>query len=267
LGESIKKIYSIILILLLTISIFPKQNDYFGNISDIIPNPNSSHSETNANWYKEAVFYHIWVKSFNDSNGDGIGDLNGIREKLPYLKDLGITALWLSPIFEPHLKGERMHGYDTVDYYKINDKFGTQDDLNNLIIQAHKRNIKVIFDYVVNHTSNINPWFLDSKNGGEKRDWYIWNKNPNENYSKPWGGGSWNSVWHKYRDSYYYGGFWSGMPDLNLDNPEVREEMANILVYWLNKGFDGIRIDAARHIFEEEVTRKIGNKKQTFIIN
>ncbi len=242
---------------------------YFGNFKEIAPDKIYT-LETDKEWYKNVVFYHIWVKAFADSNGDGVGDLNGITSKLDYLKDLGVGAIWLSPIFACDYKGKEkngnMHAYDTVDYYKVEKEFGTEADLENLIAQAHIRDIKIIFDYVVNHTSDKHPWFIDSKNGGAKRNWYIWNDHPNENYGKPWGGGSWQQVWHKYKDSYYYGGFWSGMPDLNMDNPEVREEMANVLVYWLNKGFDGIRIDAARHLFEEEVTRKIDNKKRTFII-
>lgn len=237
-----------------------KQNNesenYFGNFNKLSPNSELS-LKSDKNWYKDTVFYHIWVKAFNDSNGDGIGDIKGITQKLDYLVDLGINGIWLSPIFDCFYKGDNMHGYDTIDYYKINPKFGTEEDVIELIKEAHKRGIRIIFDYVVNHSSNMHPWFLDSKENGEKRDWYVWNKQPQKkNDKKKWGrpwesGGKWTSVWHKEGDSFYYGAFSRSMPDLNLKNRATREAMANVLVYWLDKGFDGIRIDAARYIVED----------------
>lgn len=237
---------------------------FFGNFNPITPDEKYSMKSENP-WHGDAVFYHIWVKAFSDSNGDGIGDIKGIIQKLDYLNDgdpttfsdLGVTGIWLSPIFECDFKGDNMHGYDTVDYYKINEKFGTEADVIELLAEAHKRGIRIIFDYVVNHTSSKHPWFLDSNNGGEKRDWYIWKKNPSKEdtktkkWQRAWGGGNWTNVWHRYADSYYYGAFWSGMPDLNLKNKDTREEMANVLIYWLNKGFDGVRIDAVRYISED----------------
>ncbi len=248
-----KKIFCFfLLVLFITMSMFSKQNDYFGNMSDIAPNPNISQKETNVNWYKEAVFYHIWVKSFNDSNGDGIGDLNGVKEKLSYLKDLGITAIWLSPIFEPQIKGERMHGYDTVDYYKINSLFGTEDDLKNLLTEAHKLGIKVVFDLVVNNMSYMNAWFIDAKNGGEKREYFIWKKNMTKKEADEWGKAlASKSVWNPTDNGYYYSIYHYTMPDLNFESKKLREEVANILIYWLNFGFDGIRVDSARYLFEE----------------
>ncbi|HOJ64378.1 MAG TPA: alpha-amylase family glycosyl hydrolase [Spirochaetota bacterium] len=250
---------SLFLILFSCKSVTEKNNNvnksYFGDFK-VEPNMELS-LKSDKNWYKDAIFYHIWVKAFNDSNGDGIGDIKGITQKLDYLKDLGINAIWLSPIFDCFYKGDNMHGYDTIDYYKVNPKFGTEEDLLELIKECHKRGIRIIFDYVVNHTSNMHPWFLDAKANGKKRNWYIWNKMPEKkNAKKKWGkpwesGGKWTTVWHKEGDSFYYGAFSRSMPDLNLRNPEVREAMANVLVYWLNKGFDGIRIDAARYIIED----------------
>lgn len=233
-----------------------ENDDYFSNVDLIKPDIDLSF-KGEKNWYKDAIFYHIWVKAFNDSNGDGIGDIKGITQKLDYLKDLGITGIWLSPIFDCFYKGDNMHGYDTIDYYKINHKFGDENDVLELIKEAHKKGIRIIFDYVVNHTSNMHPWFLESKQNSRKKDWYIWNKSPQKkNAKKKWGkpwetNGKWTSVWHKEGDLYYYGVFSRSMPDLNLRNKEVRNEMANVLIYWLNKGFDGIRIDAARYIIED----------------
>ncbi len=235
-----------------------KSKDYFGDFGAVAPSESTS-LKADADWYKNAVFYHIWVKGFSDSDGDNIGDIKGIIQKLDYLNDgnpatttdLGITGIWLSPIFECDYKGDNMHGYDTTDYYKINSKFGTEEDVVKLLEEAHKRGIRVIFDYVVNHTSDKNQWFKDSvANKMKKRNWYIWEKQPSEDWRVAWGGGNWRSVWHPWNGYYYYGAFYKGMPDLNLENKIVREHMGNILTYWLNKGFDGIRIDAVRYAIE-----------------
>lgn len=230
-----------------------KNINYFGNFNKPFPHPTLS-LKSDKDWYKDAIFYHIWVKSFYDSNGDGIGDLNGITIKLDYLSKLGINCIYLSPIFDCYNKGKNMHGYDTIDYYKINPLFGTEDDLLNLINEAHKKGIRIIFDFVLNHTSNKHPWFINSKNNGDKRDWYIWSKDPiknNEKWKIPWlSDSNWTDVWHKEGDYFYYGLFGKNMPDLNLKNLKTREAIANILIYWLDKGFDGVRIDASRYLIE-----------------
>ncbi len=212
-----------------------------------------------ADWYQNASFYHIWVKAFADSNGDGCGDLKGITQKLTYIKDnVGCDAIWLSPIFDCDSKSVRhqdnMHGYDIINYYEVNPLFGTMADVEELLDEAHKVGIKVIFDFVPNHTSWKNQWFIDSserKNG--KENWYLWNKEP-----LPWNPMGNKFTWHRnkarYKSAdakpYYYGAFWSGMPDLNFRNYEVREEMKNVIRFWLNKGFDGIRVDAVRYLLE-----------------
>ncbi len=207
-----------------------------------------------ADWYRDAAFYHVWVKSFNDSDGDGCGDLDGITEKLGYIQEaLGCDAIWLSPIFDCADKGKpasfNMHGYDTVDYYSINPYFGDETDLSELLAAAHDRGMKVIFDFVPNHTSSSHPRFVSSVRGeGWKGDWYLWQNS--RLYWNPMGN---SPAWHANaeREQYYYAPFWGGMPDLNYRNREVREEMKNVARYWLNRGFDGMRIDAVRYLMEE----------------
>ena len=205
------------------------------------------------NWYKKSSFYHIWVKSFADSDGDGCGDFKGIEENLDYIKDVvGCDAIWLSPIFSCNYVStnvkENMHGYDTINYYSINECFGTSEDLTSLINSAHKKGMKIIFDFVPNHTSDAHPWFLSSKEkDSKKRNWYLWN---DEKLS--WNNGMSSDTWHKKGSEYYYGAFNGMMPDLNFRNYEVREEMKNVVRYWLNRGFDGLRVDAVRYLIEDE---------------
>lgn len=203
-------------------------------------------------WWKTTAFYHIWVKSFNDSDGDGCGDIPGITAKLDYIKDtLGCDGIWLSPVFECTYKGksasENMHGYDVADYYTVNSYFGTEADLTTLIQACHNKGIKIIFDFVPNHTSSGNAWFESSdaaKDG--KRSWYLWNSS-----QLAWNPMGNTSTWHSGTGGYYYGAFGSNMPDLNYRNYEVREEMKNVVRYWLNKGFDGLRIDAPMYLIED----------------
>jgi len=204
-------------------------------------------------WWKSAVFYEIFVRSFYDSDGDGIGDLNGITEKLDYLNDgnpattddLGVTALWLMPIFP----SPSYHGYDVTDYYDVNPDYGTLDDLKTLLSEAHKRGIHVILDLVINHTSSEHPWFSAAQEPQNPfHDWYIW-ADGDPGYLGPWN----EQVWHLAANGeYYYGVFWSGMPDLNLQNPEVTTEVEKIAQFWLaDVGVDGFRLDAARHLIED----------------
>ena len=196
-------------------------------------------------WARGAVFYEVFVRAFADGNGDGVGDLPGLLGKLDYLNDgnpatstdLGVDGLWLMPIFA----SPSYHGYDTVDYTKINPDYGTADDLKRLLDAAHARGMKVIVDLVVNHTGIDHPWFRTH------RDWYVWRRD-DPGWKQPWGNGS---TWHGKDGSYYYGIFWSGMPDLNFRNPAVREEIHRIAASWLDQGLDGFRLDAARHIVED----------------
>jgi alpha-amylase len=208
-------------------------------------------------WSRGSVFYEVFVRSFADSNGDGVGDLKGLISRLDYLNDgnpsstadLGVDALWLMPIFA----SPSYHGYDTVDYEHINPAYGTDEDFVNLCKEAHKRGIMVIVDFVVNHTGSGHPWFVDSSSGlnAAKRDWYVWSP-VDLGWRQPWniyGGGP---TWHQNpKDGqWFYGVFSEGMPDLNIRNPVVRAEIKRLASLWLSRGVDGFRLDAARHLVE-----------------
>jgi glycosidase len=204
-------------------------------------------------WWSDAVFYQIFVCSFYDSDGDGIGDFNGIIEKLDYLNDgdpktttdLGVTGIWLMPI-NP---SPSYHGYDVTDYYGVNSDYGTMDDFKRLLDEAHQRGIYVIMDLVLNHTSVEHEWFQEARDNPEsaRHGWYVW-ADENPKYKGPWG----QDVWYPTIAGYYYAIFWSGMPDLNYANPEVSAEMQNVAAFWLQEvGIDGFRLDAARHLIED----------------
>jgi glycosidase len=200
-------------------------------------------------WWNDTVFYQIFVRSFADSTtgplaNDGIGDLQGIIEKLDYLQGLGVRGVWLTPIME----SPSYHGYDVSDYRIVNKLYGTNEDFKRLMAEAHKREIRIIIDLVLNHTSNQHPWFQDaSKPGGKYRDWYIW-ADKDGGYRGPWG----QQVWHRLGDQWYFGMFWEGMPDLNYRNPQVTEEMHEVARFWLREmGADGFRLDAVRYLLED----------------
>ncbi|MDH5399857.1 MAG: alpha-amylase family glycosyl hydrolase [Cyclobacteriaceae bacterium] len=212
-----------------------------------LPTPEPVYIPDADNWWNDDVFYEIYVGSFQDSDGNGIGDFQGLIQKLDYLNDgdpntttdLGVTGLWLMPIFP----SPSYHGYDVTNYRKTNSNYGSLDDFKQLLDEAHQRGIKIVIDFVINHTSKWHPWFVNSSKGNtnEKRDWYVW-KNENPGYTGPWG----QTVWHENNGAYYYGVFWSGMPDLNYRNGEVTEEIKDIARYWYEDvGVDGFRIDAA----------------------
>ena len=206
-------------------------------------------------WWKKEVGYQIYPRSFYDSNNDGIGDLNGITEKLDYLKNLGITLIWVCPIFKSPMDD---NGYDISDYYDVNPEFGTKEDLEKLIAEAEKRRIKVILDLVINHTSDEHEWFLEAlKNPESKyRNYYIFKRGENglppTNWRSHFGGSAWEKVEGEADENgnemYYLHLFTKKQPDLNWENPEVRKELYKIVNYWLEKGIAGFRVDAINSI-------------------
>ena len=210
--------------------------------------------EKDENWWKHGIVYHIYPRSFMDSNNDGQGDLQGIIEKLNYLEELGIQAIWLSPIYQsPLIDG----GYDISDYKSIHPSFGTMDDFKQLLNEAHRRNIRIIMDLVLNHTSDMHPWFLESKSSKEndKRDWYIWlpprkGKPPN-NWRTNFGKKAWR--YDHLTEEYYYHSFFWEQPDLNWRNPEVKKTMFDIISFWLDMGVDGFRLDVINMIFKNSL--------------
>lgn len=200
-------------------------------------------------WYKDAAVYHLWVQAFRDSNSDGIGDLRGVIQGLDTLKALGVNTLWLSPFFETASTLPNLHGYDVIDHYKVDPRFGSLEDAKELVREAHARGLRLIFDFVPNHLSTRHPWFLESASGPDspKRDWFVWK---DEQPEEGWTGFDSRSDWHPRNNAYYYGIFWSGMPDLNHRNAQVRLEMAKAARFWLDLGFDGLRMDAVKFLYE-----------------
>lgn len=204
-------------------------------------------------WWKEAVAYQIYPRSFMDSNNDGIGDLQGIISKLDYLKDLGIDVIWICPVYK---SPNDDNGYDISDYQDIMSDFGTMEDFNELLSEIHKRNMKIIIDLVINHTSDEHPWFIESRSSKQnpKRDWYIWregkdNKEPN-NWESIFKGSAWE--YDENTKEYYLHLFSKKQPDLNWENEDMRNEIYKMINWWLDKGIDGFRVDAISHINKEE---------------
>src|SRR3990167_2927919 len=213
-------------------------------------------------WYEHAVIYQIYPRSFKDSNGDGIGDLRGIIQKLDYLNDgtknsLGVDAIWISPVYVSPIKDV---GYDIADHCAIDLSFGTLADFDELVKEAHARDIRVMMDYVTNHTSDEHPWFAESRSSKDnpKRDWYVWH-DPKEdgalpnNWASVFGGSLWE--YDEKTGSYYLHHFLKEQPDLNWENPEVRTAMEDVLAFWTKRGVDGFRVDAVNHVYEDTLFR------------
>lgn len=204
-------------------------------------------------WWKEVVGYQIYPRSFKDSNGDGIGDLRGIISKLDYLKDLGIDVIWICPMYK---SPNDDNGYDISDYEDIIEDFGTMQDFDDLLVEVHKREMKLIIDLVVNHTSDEHKWFIESKSSKDnpKRDWYIWkpgkgNKEPN-NWESIFKGSAWE--YDETTEEYFLHLFTKKQPDLNWENKEMRQEIYGMINWWLDKGIDGFRVDAISHIKKDQ---------------
>ena len=208
-------------------------------------------------WYKDAIFYQLHVRTFYDSNADGIGDFPGLTQKLGYLQELGVSALWLMPFYPSPLKDD---GYDIADYTSVHPSYGTVQDFKTFLNAAHDRNIRVIVEMVLNHTSDQHPWFQESRSSQDnpKRDWYVWSDTDTQYQGVPiifvdtemsnW-------AWDPISKQYYWHRFFSHQPDLNYDNPAVREAMWQVMKFWLDMGVDGFRLDAVPYLVEREGTR------------
>jgi len=212
-------------------------------------------------WWRDAVMYQIYPRSFQDANGDGVGDLPGIIQRLDYLRALGVDALWLSPIYPSPM---RDFGYDVADYTAISPQFGTMDDFRALLAAAHARGLRLLLDLVMNHTSDQHPWFLESATSREnpKRDWYLWREgkpgrngrpSPPNNWQSVIGGSAWQ--WDERTGQYYLHSFLKEQPDLNWRNPTVRAAMMDVIRYWLEMGVDGFRLDVANCFLKDETLR------------
>ena len=202
----------------------------------------------NTKWFKDAIIYQIYPRSFKDSNGDGMGDIRGIIEKLDYLQELGINCVWLSPVYESPMDD---NGYDISDYKKIYETFGTMEDFDLMLSEMHKRGIRLIMDLVANHTSDEHPWFIESKKSKDNpyRDYYIWKDKPN-NWSGFFGEKAWE--YDPTTDSYYLHLFGKKQPDVNWENEKVRQEYKDIIKFWLDKGVDGFRCDVINLISKDQ---------------
>ncbi|HEY0321287.1 MAG TPA: maltose alpha-D-glucosyltransferase [Pyrinomonadaceae bacterium] len=207
-------------------------------------------------WYKDAVFYEVYVRGFYDSNADGIGDFRGLTEKLDYLEWLGVDCLWLLPMYVSPL---RDGGYDISDYYAILPEFGTLEDFKTFLDAAHARGLRVITDLVVNHTSDQHPWFQEARQSptSTKRDWYVWSDTA-EKYTAAriifLDTEHSNWTWDDHAQAFYWHRFFSHQPDLNYDNPEVHQAMLDVVDFWLELGIDGFRVDAVPYLYEREGT-------------
>jgi alpha-glucosidase len=218
----------------------------------------ASHPASERDWWKNAVIYEIYPRSFQDSNGDGIGDLNGITQRLDYLQKLGVDAIWLTPFF-PSPQAD--FGYDVSDYKSIDPQYGTMADFDRLVAEAGKRHIRILLDMVMNHTSDQHKWFLESRSSRANpyRDWYMWRDGkgqtaidkgaPPNNWQSEFGHTAWQ--WDEKTRQYYYHKFYIQQPDLNWDNPKVHEAFKDIIGFWLKRGVAGFRFDAITTLFED----------------
>ena len=222
-------------------------------------------SASEQDWWKNAVIYEVYPRSFQDTNNDGIGDLNGITQRLDYLKELGVDAIWLTPIY-PSPQAD--FGYDISDYENIDPQYGTLADFDRLIAEANKRHIRVIMDMVMNHSSDEHKWFLESRSSRDNpyRDWYVWRDGkgetatskgaPPNNWQSMFGGSAWQ--WDPGTRQYYYHKFYVKQPDMNWNNPKVHEAFRNIMAFWLKRGVGGFRFDAITTLYEDPLMRDEG---------
>src|SRR5881296_3535684 len=208
-------------------------------------------------WYKDAIIYEVHVRAFHDAVGEGVGDFRGLTAKVDYLADLGVTAIWLLPFYPSPLRDD---GYDIADYTDVNPMFGTIGDIHHLVREAHRRGIRVINELVCNHTSDQHPWFQRARRarpGSPQRDFYVWSET-NQKYQdariifKDFETSNW--TWDHVANASYWHRFYSHQPDLNFDNPKVKEAIFKALDFWMDIGVDGVRLDAVPYLFEREGT-------------
>jgi maltose alpha-D-glucosyltransferase/alpha-amylase len=223
--------------------------------------------DKDALWYKDAIIYQVHVRTFHDSNGDGIGDFNGLEQKLDYLQELGVSAIWLMPFFPSPLRDD---GYDIADYRAVHSSYGTLEDFRKVLDSAHERGLRVIIELVLNHTSDQHPWFQEARSSqnNPRRDWYVWS-DTEARYKEAriifLDTETSNWAWDPISKSFYWHRFFSHQPDLNYDNPAVREEMWDVMKFWLEMGVDGFRLDAVPYLVEREGTN-CENLPETHII-
>ena len=208
-------------------------------------------------WWQEGIIYEVYIRSFKDSNGDGIGDIKGVLQKLDYIKWLGVNTIWITPFYPSPMKDL---GYDVSDYTGTDPVFGTMEDVDELISQVHKRNMKLVIDLVPNHTSDQHAWFKESRSSKDnsKRNWYLWKDakpdgSPPNNWLSVLGGSAWE--WDEQTGQYYYHAFLKEQPDLNLRNKETMDAILNVMRFWLDKGVDGFRVDVMWHLIKDELWR------------
>ncbi len=213
--------------------------------------------EADRDWWRGAVIYQIYPRSFQDTSGDGVGDLAGIAERMPYVQSLGVDAIWISPFFTSPMKD---FGYDVSDYCSVEPMFGTLHDFDHLIAEAHRHNIRVMIDLVISHTSDQHPWFQESQTSREnpKADWYVWSDpnpdgTPPNNWLAVFGGSAW--AWHSTRRQYYLHNFLASQPDLNFHNPDVQDALLDAARFWLERGVDGFRLDTINFYFHDDELR------------
>lgn len=246
-GDFSSTIFALVAAVLINVLVFTFWRKYKEN----------KEQEERKRWWKEGVIYHIYPRSFQDSSGDGNGDLKGITQRLDYFQFLGIKILYLSPIFKSPMVD---NGYDISDFKDIDPMFGNLSDFDELLRETHAKGMKLILDFVPNHTSNQHPWFLESRCSklSPKRDWYVWHDptpggGPPNNWVSVFGGSAW--TYDADTDQYYLHQFYSQQPDLNLRNAEVRQALNDVLMFWLDRGVDGFRIDAVPHLLEDSKFR------------
>jgi len=231
-------------------------------LAALVPSSDQPKGASEQDWWKNAVFYEVYPRSFQDSNGDGVGDLNGITERLDYLKKLGVDAIWITPCY-PSPQAD--FGYDISDYENIDPQYGTLSDFDHLVAEASKRHIRIILDMVMNHTSDEHKWFIESRSSRNNpyRDWYMWHDGKNEtatdkgeppnNWQSDFGHSAWQ--WDEKTRQYYYHKFYVKQPDLNWNNPKVHQAFKDIIAFWLKRGVAGFRFDAITTLFEDPEMR------------